>query len=275
MPAYDKIWIIGDEFVANTYDQYVKNAVRKNELYMKTNYDISCYATKSKDSNIRSILGRIKFQLIKALEKEATLPKSILFLLDDDIICRVELKISSMDGFTMIMNIIMKWLLNQVRKAIEVRKDQLQPKSIKEDYPVVYWIEAPQHINFNNNLQRRKFNSAIQNESSVLMNMRIMRMKKVWDPEETGLFIPSSNCFTSDGIFKYWGSIDNALEFNDKKKVEAAGKKFDLNKKAGKPVRSRFNKYRWQKGDDDNRETNVEEYRFKLPKPKSLNFDSM
>ena len=225
--AFEKTWIIGDDFVANTYDQYVKNAIRKEELYMKRMYDLSSLAKKSHESNIRSVLARIKFQLVKALEKEDTLPKNILVLLDDDIIRRVEAKCNDeeYESLSGIFKEIIHWLFNQFRKIINVRLEQLPEKCKRIGFPKVYWVEAPQHENFNNNLARRKMNSAIQAEASLQMDMSIMRMKKVWEPENSQLYLASHSRFTTEGIFKYWGSIDNALEFNDNKLREIQCKK--------------------------------------------------
>ena len=273
----EKIWIIGDDFVANTFDQYVKNAVRKTELYMKRSYDISCFAKKSHESNIRNVIARVKFQLVKALDTECLLPKSILVILDDDIIRRVEAKCDedNLENMSTIFSCVMKHLINQFRKLIESRKDQLPEKSISKIYPTIYWVESPQHCNFNNNLSRRKMNSAIQAECSILDNSKIMRMKKVWNSDDEHAYLASHSRFTSDGIFKYWGSIDNALEFNDNKNAAVfmkADQRMFQNQQYGR------NKYKWTKAGqtkfkrrEEDREYN-EQHRFRLPEPKSLNY---
>ena len=156
---------------------------------MKEEYNLFQFATKRKNSNIRSILARVKFQLIKALDDQALLRDAIIVLLDDDIIRRIELKMDGeTEGLSLIFADLIKWLLNEFRKLISARWDQLPTKSKAKEVPTTYWLEAP-HINFNNNLARRKFISALQNECSIQQNMRIMRMKKIWDPENTHAYI--------------------------------------------------------------------------------------
>ena len=180
---------------------------------------------------------------------------------------------------------ITRWLLNQFKKLIDIRRDQLPTKALKADYPTVYWVEAPQHENFGNNLNRRKFNSALQAESSVLPNMKMMRMKKIWDPEDPQSYIASCARFTTSGIFKYWKSIDNALQFNDAKRQEYK-RKAVTQQNAGKHFKfnNQRNPFKWSKpGKDFNRrresrfeQDNKEETRYKLPRPpRSLHFENL
>ena len=259
--------------MANTYDQYIKNAVRKNELYLKRKYELSCYAKKSHESNIRSCLARIKFQLVKALECESILPKNIIVLLDDDIIRRVELKCDDddIDNLDKIFNQLMHWLLNEFRKLIDARKDQLPERSKKDGFPKIYWVEAPQHINFANNSARRKMNAAIQAEAAIQENMKIMRMKKVWDTEDNHSYLASHSRFISDGIFKYWGSIDNAMEFNDGKLNEQLAREFSNKSHAKHFNQPKQNKYTGTKKSQVKYQRRAEdrnyndEHRFKLP----------
>ena len=169
---------------------------------------------------------------------------------------------------------IMRWIINQFRKLVDARIDQLPEKCVRKNFPKIYWVECPQHCNFNNNLSRRKMNSVIQSECSLIDGMKIMRMKKIWDPEESQLYLPSHSRFTSDGIFKYWGSIDNAIEFNDNKLEEflSSGRRNYIHNKQNK------DQYKWSKTAQfkysrraDDLEYN-QKYLFKLPKPKSLNY---
>ena len=162
----------------------------------------------------------------------------------------------------------MKWLMNQVRRIIATRKDQLPKKGLKSDYPVIYWIEAPLHVNFNNNDVRKRYNEILEDLAGTMQNMRIMRMKKIWDPEDKHLFVNSSLIFTTEGIFRYWGSVDNALQFNDMMRNNAKGAK-ETTKWKGQQ-----NKYKWRRPAVEPSERR-DELRFKLPKPnskKSLKF---
>ena len=45
---------------------------------------------------------------------------------------------------------------------IQGRKSALPKKATREDYPVVYWSEAPRHMNFADNEVCGKFNACLQ-----------------------------------------------------------------------------------------------------------------
>ena len=173
-------------------------------------------------------------------------PKAILVILDDDLLRSLSSEISESTNLSLVLYKMLKHLVNEFRKAIETRKDQLPDKLKKLFYPKVYWVEAPQHRNFPNNFDRRKFNSTLQSNTSSQANMQIMRMKKVWDPEDFNLF--QNNRYTSRGLMRYWESIDNALEFNKNFKKESRVNQF--------PRRDR-SKFFWsnkKKADKQNRQ---------------------
>ena len=122
-------------------------------------------------------------------------------------------------------------------------------------------------------------------------------MKKIWDPEKRNLCIPGHTRFTMEGLFHYWGSIDNAIEFNDKLRAKADAKTYqDMPlKKQPRNLLHKTKKYSWTKSstneelippkrlsqdwwkrkrqlDEELSDSDSEEYRFRLPCPKSLKF---
>ena len=143
--------------------------------------------------------------------REIKFPKAVIFILDDDII-QSTIK-SNKIGATIIFTKLIDWLFTEINSLITQRKEQLPPRALKAEYPRVYWVEAPQHKNFQNNLLRRKLNSVIQTSANKFPNFRIMRMKKIWNQEDSNLF--RNNRFSAEGLAKYSAPIDNALEFND------------------------------------------------------------
>ena len=255
VPALKQIWILGDNFVDGTFDQYVKNIHRKKELYMKENFDITAFKTNEYDSHIRSMLGRIRNELTKAVNKSSNLPTIILFVLDDDIVRMTDIKstTNASDYFSPVMN----WLINEVQKIIAARKDQLPNKALNPQEPRIYWVEAPQHKNFENNLFRRKFNSSLQNVVDLQKDMRMMRLKKVWDYDDSSLF--RNEHFTSDGLVKYWEAIDSSLHFNENI-FQKTGSFTPKPAQSSKPNFRPGDRFKWHKNSDAN-------YRFKLPQP--------
>ena len=238
---------------------------------MTNHFDVKEFATKSYCSHIRSVLARIKLQFAKAINEELKLPRICVFVLDDDIIRYLRLDIQSA---TSILNEIIPWLFKEIAKLIQIRKDQLPRKAVKEGYPQIYWMEAPQHVNFSNNMIRRKFNSVVQNVAMRYANMRIARMKKIWDPEEKYLFMNSR--FSADGLMKYWESIDNAIEFNENlKKAKWHQQSGSFSQKGfRKQTNSTSDAVHWGKNSQKRfeKEHQDNEFRFRMPKPRSLDF---
>ena len=194
--------------------QYVNDAQRSRKLYIKKNYDVFQYSTKNYCSHVCSMLGRIRKQFTNAINEKIKFPKLCIFVLDNDL--KRHLKVTEKSASAVFAEII-PWLFNKVDRHIKSRKEQLPQKAIKSEYPMIYWMEAPQHINFSeaDNIIRHKQNSAIQSEVARYPYMKIVRMKKVWDPEDGHLY--ANNRYSAEGLMKYWSSIDNAIEYHDMK----------------------------------------------------------
>ena len=268
MDAYDELWVLGDDFTAATFQQYVKDAVRPKKLFMTENFEVLKFVEKSYCTHIRNFLARLKLQFARAINERLKFPKVCLVVLDDDPIRHT--KLNEENASTM-LNKAIPWLIKEFHKLIEIRKDQLQSYAVKANYPLVYWMESPQHINFKNNWLRRKLNSVIQNEANRYLNIRITCMKKVWDAEDRSLF--QNNRFTATGLFKYWASIDNALEFNllnaVKKEAQEILKAVEDKKKLLTSDRFHWSfNLRQRMGRD---RANAD-HRFKLPQAKYLDF---
>ena len=254
--AYEKVWIIGCDFVANTYNQYVQDAVRKRELYMKNHCDVEVFATKSCASLIRSCIGHLLNEFLKALNAQSLLPCAIITVLDDDFLRYI--KYDEDDSLSRTLTEVFEWLCTQIERAINTRKEQLPEKSMKYGYPSVYFVEAPQHINFRNNSDRRKMNSAMQNVTSLHQFMKIIRMKQAWDADDRKLYNEMGR-FTSPGLFKYWESVDSSFEYNDR-----LAENHINNTKFNEIYRNRT----WSRfGKKQDFKAKITKSRFKLPNP--------
>ena len=208
--------MIGDDFTSASFDQYVKDVVRGKDLFLTTHFEVEKYAAKSYCTHVCNVLARIKLQFAKAINKNVKLPKYCVFVLDDDIIRHTKI---NEESASIMLNKMIPWLMKEIHKLVDIRKNQLPAKAVRDNFPMIYWMEAPQHIHFKNNMVHRKFNSVVQSETSRYQYMRIARMKKVWDAEDKHLFYDGR--FTPEGLMKYWGSIDNAIEFNIKNKFKS------------------------------------------------------
>ena len=196
--------------MANTFHQYFKDAVRTKVLYMLDNYDVEAYAVMKDQSDIKSNIARIRNQFMIALNAEHLLPKIIDVILDDDVVRRTHIE---EEGLSLVLKNLIDWLFNSVEEMIQEKKRYLPSKSVRATHPMIYWVESPQHVNFTNNLARRKFNSTVQATAAIHRSMKIIRMKKEWNPDDKSLF--ADNRYSSEGLMKYWDSVDSAVEFND------------------------------------------------------------
>ena len=236
-------------------------------MFVKSKYDIFSFASKSFSSNIHSVLGRIRNQFAKALTEQAKLPKICIFIIDDDILRHLKIN-DETKGITTILTVDIGWLFSRINRMIKSRKEQLEEKAIRPNYPQVYWLEAPQHIMFKNNLARRKLNSVVQNEAAKIKDFKIIRMKKHWDPDNGNLFF--NNRYTAEGLMRYWESMDSSVEFNDKKAEQKQSGLIQGTQSANQA--NVYPRYHWHNNSDFDSNRNGRQgrnngFRFKLPKP--------
>ena len=125
---------------------------------------------------MRNVVARLHSQFAKALEEFHIFPRAILVVLDNDLIRHLQV---DDEGLTIILKELIIWLFKEVDKLISQRKELLPKKSLKADYPQIFWMESPQHMNFVDNLPRRKFNSIVQSTATEYNYMKIVRMKKI------------------------------------------------------------------------------------------------
>ena len=100
-------------------------------------------------------------------------------------------------------------------KLISTQKEYLPMKAKKHDYPHIVWIEAPEHVNFNNNLLRSKFNRSLHTAASFHDNCHVLELKKIWDGKDRTLYLSPESRFTADGYNCYWEAVDKTGKFAD------------------------------------------------------------
>ena len=85
--------------------------------------------------------------LTESIGRKVKLPKFIVVILDDDII-----KFSHYNGIgiSSILGKYLEFLINKMGQLIEARKALLPKKAVKEKHPVIYWVSAARHHNFEN-----------------------------------------------------------------------------------------------------------------------------
>ena len=215
MRGLEKIWIIDDEFVHRTYQQYYKEetnvtAARSATSFGFDNFEIRDFSSSRYLTNNRSVAGRILNKFIDALNEHNTLPKLIVFILDDDLVASIP-----GDAVHYQVQKLTAWLFREVKKALDIYKDYLPNKAKKENYPQFLWIALPMHKNFGseNNRKRQDHADVLIELAKTSMDTLVLKMIKIWDPQDDNSFLYDAYRFPSDGLVKYWSSIDSAIRF--------------------------------------------------------------
>ena len=216
-----KLCIVGDNFVAENYRTYFKKW--KTPMYIKENYEISCFcSSKYNDKNVNA-LSRLQITLAAAINKVSILPNYIFIIIDDDMINYLSYQGS---GFSSLMGEWIEWLIKGLQEMIQACKENL-PKKCKSDYnPQVYWVAAPKHSGFSFEVGdlRTKFNFCLESVIKQNKNMRVIKFKDNWRFEDKELVV--NNKFTIEGMYSYWRAVDAAFKFNVKKRDEYLARQF-------------------------------------------------
>ena len=80
--GFDQLWILGDEFLARSYIDHVKNS--DYQLYMKSRFKVFPVCNSKASSNNTSILSCIENEFIAKINEKIKLPVYILVVLDDE-----------------------------------------------------------------------------------------------------------------------------------------------------------------------------------------------
>ena len=62
---------------------------------------------------------------------------------------------------------------------------------------------------------RHIFNERLNTVSQFHEGITVLKLKKIWEPTDSNLFLYESNRFTSEGINAYWAAVDCTIRFMD------------------------------------------------------------
>ena len=159
-------------------------------------------------------VSRYRNQLIGALLDKKVLPKIVVIIPDDDIINFIE------DSFDAKlppkeMGHVLNWLMNEYDKLISIHKENLPAKAKRAGYPQILWIEPPLHDNFLNNRERESFNSTLSTVAQFHPDTWVLKLKKIWDPNDNSLYMKEEQRFTAAGLKSYWDAVDKTVRYAD------------------------------------------------------------
>ena len=135
----DNVWLLGDNFVASTYRKYflqrlelIEEEVRKEELFIKSNYDFDLYCNSRYNSPTQNMLVRLQNTFARALNGNIALPRYMIVILDDDLIDFLTFKQA---GISQILGEWLIWLIKELDTVINSMKTKLPAKSKRETEP--------------------------------------------------------------------------------------------------------------------------------------------
>ena len=209
------VWIVGDEFVHTSFNQYVRhsgNSSEEQKFHMKELYEIKDAASDKYTSLNTNMVCRVRNHLIQMIKEYVLLPKAIVLILDDDLIRFVEY-----EGNDVIVTYkkILSWLMKEVHRLILSYKDLMPNKARRYKYPAVLWIAPPMNINFFNNDLRKDFIIALDDVVATYPEMWALQLKKVWEPDNRNYYNDESNRYTATGLSTYWRAVDSTFKFWD------------------------------------------------------------
>ena len=228
--AYNRCWVFGDKFCSRSYEKYFKARTATDyNSYIKTHFDVSGYFGSGFINDNPSLISRMCNLMVSVMScrqannKILPLPKIIVMVMDDDLLCLFK---DVQDGVTaQPMSRILNHIMTEHECSIAVFKEFLPAKSVMDGYPHILWIQAPLHDKFANNGDRIIFNRCLEETIKLHGGVSCLALKKVWNPQNVNLFVESCNRFTNDGFHDYWEAVDHTVRFCDSillKKLEKA-----------------------------------------------------
>ena len=171
--------------MVSTYRVNFKKA-KDTPFYIKEQFEVTPYCNSRYNSNDHNMLSRLQNTLATAINESQRLPKFIICVLNNDLINF--LKFNNI-GMSPLIGEMLKWLVKEFNEIISLCKSQLPAKAVREDHPQFYWTVAPIHMHFDENeaLIRKKYNLCLQSLLKKEPNMRAIKLKEFWDPQEMSL----------------------------------------------------------------------------------------
>ena len=176
IPALKRIWILGDNFVAGSYQTCFKMSMYP--FFMKSCYEVKPFCSSRFNDKNENLLSRLQITVANAVNVITPLPDYMVFVLDGDIIQYLNFRAM---GVSVLLGTMLEWIFNQVHSLVLERK-KLLPKFVKtENSPFIYWVELPKHMNFDaeENVTRGKFNLCMESIAKKFSTMRVVKLKEI------------------------------------------------------------------------------------------------
>ena len=221
----DLLWFIGDNFVAKSYRKHFKKMrfldsirteqieTRQNQYFIKENFEFAAHCNSKFSSSQVNLLARLQNTMAMAINstnKNGQLPKYVVIVLDDDMISY--LNFQKEDGIAMLLGTWVEWLAKEYESLLKTRISQLPLKCKVRLF--MYWVATPTHSysSKERNQSRIKFNLSLESVIRAKENMRVIRIKDIWNSKDSTLVM--NDRITETGMSRYWTAIDASVRYN-------------------------------------------------------------
>ena len=220
MRAYEKVWILGDGFMAHSFTQHFQDVYSSSNKtgYIRAHYDVTplCNGTVGKGGN-RNILNRLQNTLVAEINRQILLPKAIVIVVDNDITDTFN---HYNYRFSQAIDDITEWFRNQFHRIIKGHKEKLPSRSRKFKFPTILWAEIPLHEIYGHyNEYKKKYNESIRRVASLFCEMTTLSLSSSWSFTELSYF--SEGKINGNGLSTYWQAINDAFENWDRAQMNA------------------------------------------------------
>ena len=212
-----KIWILGDNFVAESYRKSFKKA--SGDFYMKNNFEVFPFCSSRFSDKNTNVLSRIVNSLVPvhALNTKFHLPEYLIIFLDNDLIEHLQYKRMNVAS---LLGPWLEYLMEFVGDVLQSRRQLLNLKSQLKEPTQVYFVESVSHTNFDycDQQVREIFTKCMEASCKDNEPMHVLKLREYWEKNDDALVV--NNRFTKQGLLHYWKSMDASFQFNVKKREE-------------------------------------------------------
>ena len=140
LKGLSKIWILGDNHVAETFRKNYKKSTAG--FFIKDHFKVTPYCSSKYSDKNPNCLSRIVNSFTQALNAKFYLPDFIIVFLDNDLIEYLGYK-----RFAVACPWI-EYLAQFFVESLDIRRKVLPTKAKLKEKTQVYWVEAANHENF-------------------------------------------------------------------------------------------------------------------------------
>ena len=143
LKGLSKIWLLGDNFLAETYRKNFKKA--SHAFFMKEHFEVTPYCSSKYSDKNSNTLSRLTNSFIQAMNTKFHLPDFIVVILDDDLIEFLQYKKYSV---ATLLGTWIEHLTDFMAESLQKHHQQLPSKAKLKQPTQVYWVESLSHNNF-------------------------------------------------------------------------------------------------------------------------------